>query len=459
MTDYQQFLRRKIARAENFGFAPVTPPHESLFGHQRDLAEWLCRGGRRACFADFGLGKTRINLQVAKWTTEHHDGKYLIIAPLGVRQEFTLSDGPAMGLDVKYVSTMAEAKVAESQILITNYERARDGDIDPGYFIGCGLDEASCLRSYGSKTYQTFLSKFANVKYKHVYTATPSPNRYKELIHYGGFLGVMDTGQALTRFFQRDSEKAGNLTLMPHMEDKFWTWLNSWAVFLQKPSDLGYSDEGYDLPPLKVHWHRIAEDYSAVQSTADSWGQYQLIPTQSRDLRKSAEHKRSSISIRAAAAKAIIATEPEKHWLVWHNLENERERIEQIIPGIETIYGSMDLDERESKLMDFSNGKIKIFGSKPQISGSGCNFQRHCADMIFLGLDYKFNDFIQSIHRCRRFQQSREVHVHIIHLESEDEIRAVLESKWRKHDELMQRMAEIVRQNGLSNISYDAERP
>ena len=453
---YRQFLRNKSARASAVGFEPLSPPHESLFGHQRDLALWLCRGGRRACFANFGLGKTRINLQAAKWITEAHEGKYLIIAPLGVRQEFTLSDGPAMGIDVQYVRTMAEAKAATSRILITNYERVRDGDLDPTYFTGCGLDEASVLRSYGSDTYQTFLRKFKNVRFKFVFTATPSPNRYKELIHYGGFLGIMDTGEALTRFFKRDSQKAGNLQLMPHMEDRFWQWLNSWAVFLQRPSDLGYSDEGYDLPPFEVHWHRIEEDYSKVQTSADSWGQYQLIPTQCEGLRKSAQHKRSTIALRAMHARNIIDSYPKRNWLVWHNLEDERREISKIIPGIEMIYGSQDLALREDRVMAFTNGKIERLGTKPQISGSGCNWQRHCADMIFLGIDYKFNDFIQSIHRVWRFLQTHEVNVHIIHLESEDNIRAALEAKWKRHNALMERMSQMVREHKLSNIKQAA---
>ena len=169
---YQQFLQRKVARSGAFGFEPPSPPHESLFGHQRDLGSWLCRGGRRACFANFGLGKTRINLQVAKWITES-SGRYLIIAPLGVRQEFTLSDGPAMGMELEYVKTNAECKASAGRVAITNYERVRDGDIDVTQFDGVGLDEASVLRSYGSDTYQTFLRKFRNVKYKFVFVAEP----------------------------------------------------------------------------------------------------------------------------------------------------------------------------------------------------------------------------------------------------------------------------------------------
>lgn len=152
----------------------------------------------------------------------------------------------------RYVRTAAEASAAKGAILMTNYERVRDGDIDPVRFGAVALDEASSLRSFGSKTYQELLPLFKGIPFKLVSTATPSPNRYKELIHYAGFLEIMDTGQALTRFFQWDSTKANNLTLYPHKEDEFWLWVSSWALFISRPSDLGYDDSGYDLPPLDV---------------------------------------------------------------------------------------------------------------------------------------------------------------------------------------------------------------
>lgn len=449
---YQEFLLSKIARADVVGFEPLSEPHSSLFGHQRDLAYWLCRGGRRACFANFGLGKTRINLQCAKWVTEATAGRYLIIAPLGVRQEFTQVDGPAMGVALEYVRTDAEVKASPCAVLITNYERVRDGDIDVTQFAGVGLDEASVLRSFGSKTYQIFLTKFKTVKYRFVFTATPSPNRYKELIHYGGFLGVMDTGEALTRFFQRDSKKAGNLTLHPHMEDRFWQWLNSWAVFIQRPSDLGYDDAGYDLPPMRVHWHRLDENYKEAQGNCDSWGQFILLPEQARGLRKAAEYKRNSIALRAAKALSIINGNTPRSWVIWHDLEDERRELERMIPDIVTIYGSQELETREERVMAFSRGGIKRFGTKPSLSGSGCNFQRHCADAIFLGVGYEFNDFIQAIHRIYRFQQTHEVNIHILYLESEQPIRDELERKWRDHDQLMVRMSDLVKHHGLSNL-------
>jgi DNA modification methylase len=394
-----------------------------------------------------------MHLQIGKWVTEHTGGKYIIICPLGVRQEFTQNDGPAMGIQVQFVRTSAEVEASQCSMFVTNYESVRDGKLDLSLFAGAGLDEASVLRSYGSKTYQTFLRLFKSIEYRYVFTATPSPNRYKELIHYGAFLGIMDSGEALTRFFQRDSEQANNLTLYPHMEAQFWAWMHSWACFLTKPSDLGYSDDGYDLPPIQVHWHRIAVDHKKAWNQFDSWGQSQLLREDAQGLKESAEIKRESIDLRISAACDLIAAEKESHWLVWHDLEDERKAIEKAIPQAKTVYGSQDLDDREELIMGFSRGEYPILATKPVIAGSGCNFQRHCHNAIFLGVGYKFNDLIQSIHRIHRFQQKNQVNIHIIHLDSEDRIVAELQAKWKRHDELMLRMSELLKINKLTSTN------
>ena len=443
---YQDFLLRKVPRAELFGFEPSSEPHASLFPHQVDIARWCCRGGRRACFAAFGLGKTRIHLQVAKWVVEHIGKKYLFVTPLGVRQEFTQVEGPAMGMHLVYCTTDAEVNACESQFIITNYERVRDGGITiDDRWAGAGLDEASILRGYGTKTFQNFLRGFKAVQYRFVFTATPSPNRHKELIHYGGFLGVMDTGQALTRFFQRDSEKAGNLTLYPHMEEQFWLWLASWAVFMQMPSDLGYSDDGYDLPPLNVEWHCVKVDHTRAWNQIDSWGQRQLFLDKTAGLKDTAEVKRETMVSRLAEACRIMSEQPDAHWLLWHDLEDERRLIEKVVPNVRTAYGSQDLEKREEMMLGFTRGEFPILATKPVIAGSGCNFQRHCNNAIFLGTSYKFNDFIQSVHRIQRFQQPHPVNIHIIYSESEDPVVASIKRKWAQHNELVLKMRNLLK--------------
>mgnify|MGYP004465640631 FL=1 len=452
--NYKEFLESKIELATESGFivdpADINP---ALKPHQRDAVRWALKGGRRALFESFGLGKTIQEIEFCYQAVKHCGGRALIVLPLGVKQEFTRDAVEILGYDKpEYCRTMEEVEKCRSRIVLTNYERVRDGDIRPEYFTATSLDEASVLRSFGSKTYQTFLDKFKNVPYKLVATATPSPNRYKELIHYAGYLEVMDTGQALTRFFQRDSTKANNLTLYPNMEDEFWMWVSSWALFVTKPSDLNpeYSDEGYDLPPLDVRWVEIPVHYG---DTADRDGQIQLFQEAAEGLKEAAAVKRESIDQRVAEMKRIVEESPEDHFLLWHDLENERNAIKKALPETVDIYGSMDYDEREKRVIDFSNGKCRLFATKKSLSGSGCNFQRYCHKEIFLGIDYEFNDFIQAVHRCYRFLQKEPVVIYIIYMENERQIKEALIEKWKNHNYMVAKMIEIVKKYGLNSAN------
>ncbi len=452
--DYISFLESKIDIAKDTGFdISLEEINPVLLPHQKDAVMWAVKGGRRALFEAFGLGKTIQQLEYCRIVTEHQGGKALVVLPLGVKQEFTKDAVNVLGWasGPEYVRNMAEVKASGGNILVTNYERVRDGDIEPTYFTATSLDEASVLRSFGSKTYQTFLDKFKGVPYKLVCTATPSPNRYKELIHYAGYLEIMDTGQALTRFFQRDSTKANNLTLYPHKEDEFWLWVSSWALFITKPSDLGYSDKGYVMPPLDIRYHEVNVDHSNAGYDRD--GQGRLFRDAAAGLQQAAKEKRDSIDIRIAKMLEIINESPEDHFILWHDLEAERHAIKKALPEAVDIYGSQDLEVREKRVIDFSEGRIKYFATKKELSGSGCNFQRHCHRSIFLGIDYQFNDFIQAIHRIYRFLQTKQVRIDIIYTESERSILDALLKKWEQHDYMVQKMIEIVKKYGLSNTS------
>ena len=456
--DYQDFLGTKVATAEETGFEVDRQDlHPSTFDHQADTIRWALRGGKRALFLAFGLGKSHCQLEMARLTKERFGGPALIVCPLGIRHEFR-REGERLGIETRYVTSDEEAMQAnaDGRILLTNYERVRDGHISPqaiNQLTFASLDEASCLRSFGSKTYQTFLDLFEGVPYRYVATATPSPNRYKELIHYAAFLGIMDSGQALTRFFQRNSEKANDLTIYPHKEKEFWLWCASWGLFLTRPSDLGYSDEGYDLPPLKVEWHEI--EVSHENAGADRDGQRRIFRDAVQGLSEAAREKRETMGDRLAVAQDLIEEGgDEKRWLLWHHLERERRAIERSIEGVVSVYGSQDLDAREAALIDFSEGRgPQVLATKPSIAGSGCNFQRHCHANIFLGIDYGFNDFIQAVHRTYRFQQTEEVEVHILYTDSERNVRRILERKWQKHNRLLKKMRRIIEEYGLADAA------
>ncbi|EJP28327.1 DNA methylase family protein [Selenomonas sp. FOBRC9] len=453
---YQDFLASKMVIAKKTGIA-IDPGEISpvLKPHQRDAVMWAVQGGRRAIFAAFGLGKTVMQLEWCRLIHEHKGGKMLIVCPLGVKQEFMRDAVTLLHMDAPvYVRNMEEVTDAPGWLMITNYERVRDGDIRPDAFAGTSLDEAAVLRSFGSKTYQTFLGKFRGVPYKLVSTATPSPNKYKELIHYAGYLEIMDTGQALTRFFKRDSTKANNLTLYPHKEKEFWLWLSTWALFIQKPSNIGYDDTGYDLPELEVRYHKLGRP---PEISEEKDGQIKMFHDAAQGLSEAAREKRDSIAARMTKAKEIVDAAPDDHFIIWHDLEDERKAIKKALPEAREIYGSQDMDVRERNTIDFSDGKFRILATKKELSGSGCNFQRHCHRMIFLGIDYEFNDFIQAIHRCHRFLQPHKVIVDIIYMDSEQEILKVLQHKWTQYNHLTQKMAEIIKEYGLGGAQAAAE--
>ena len=445
--DYDSFLEGKRIAARPSGFDPGDGVSDALFPHQRDIVRWCVTGGRRAIFAAFGLGKSIMQLEIMRLILGREGGKALIVCPLGVRQEFS-RDAELIGVSPVFVRR--DEEVAGDGLYLTNYESVRDGRLSPSLFKAVSLDEASVLRSYGSKTYQTFLELFDAVPYRFVATATPSPNRYKELIHYAGFLGIMDTGQALTRFFQRDSTKANNLTIYPHKEREFWLWISSWAVFVQRPSDLGYSDEGYDLPQMDVVWHEIPAGRDRDWQT-DRDGQTLMFRDATMSLSAASAEKRATMAARVAKAKELVDESPEDHFILWHDLEDERREIKKAISEAVEVYGSQDLDERERRVVGFSNGDFRILATKPILSGSGCNFQRHCHREIFVGVGFKFNDFIQSIHRVQRFQQKERVRIDIIYAESEREVVRALKGKWKRHDELAERMEGIIKEYGLSD--------
>ena len=454
---YDAFLEDKIVTAPLRGIEVKRDDlHPWLKPHCKDLTLWALRLGCAAIFANFGLHKTAMQLEWCRQLHKNVGGSTLSVVPLGVRHGF-IKEALQLGMDVRFIRTNAEmdtlGKTEGIVHFLTNYESIREGKLDPNLFAACSLDEASVLRSYGSKTFQEFLPLFSKVEFKLVATATPSPNRYKELIHYAGFLGVMDTGLALTRWFQRNSEKAGDLTLYPHKEQEFWMWVHSWAAFLQRPSELGYSDEGYELPPLKLTWHEVPADHSQAEPERD--GQGVMFRKGANGLQEAAKSRRDSLDARIAKMMEIIAQDPEPHRIIWHDQEREREAIEKALPEVVTIYGTMHIDDREKHLHDFEEGRIKYFGTKPILSGSGSNFQYHCHKAIYVGMPgdgYKFNDFIQSIYRLQRFGQTFPVEVDIIYSEDMRAGRATLEQKWALDTEMRKRMSAIILAHGLNTL-------
>lgn len=464
---YQEFIASKIAVAEACGFEihdseinPICKPH------QRDCIRFAVHGGKRAIFAAFGLGKSIMQLECLRIISAKEGCEALIVCPLGVRGEFK-RDAQMLGIDTHFIRSADEMDdilahktlpltASAPRVWLTNYESMREGKLDTGRFGVISLDEAAILRGFGgTKTFRELMRQFEGTStYRFVATATPSPNEFIELLSYAAFLGIMEVSEAKTRFFKRDSTNADNLTLHPHKAKEFWLWCASWAIFLQKPSDLGYSDEGYSLPELDIRWHELPSDHRHAKPERN--GQSLLLCDSTISVQNAAAEKRASLSARIEKLMELRAEDLLAHRIIWHDLEDERKAIEAVIPTVASVYGNRDLEEREQDIIGFSNGTIPELAAKPSMAGSGCNFQRHCAWAIFLGIGFRFAEFIQAIHRIHRFLQTKRVRIDLIYTEGEREMRRRLERKWSQHKIVVEEMSKIIREFGLAHESIRA---
>ncbi|WP_424493926.1 DNA methyltransferase [Salinimicrobium sp. GXAS 041] len=466
VSDYKKFLESKIVVAENFGFeVAYTDLTDKLFPHQKEIIKWSLEGGRRACFASFGLGKTVMQLEIARQVILKENKPFLIGMPLGVIGEFKRdNEFLETGFQIEYITDTDNIESYENKIYVTNYERIRKGDIDPSKFAGVSFDEASMLRNLKTETTNYILGFFKKVPFRFVFTATPAPNDFIEILNYADFLGVISRGHALTRFFQRDSTKAGKLTLYPNKKEEFWKWVSTWAVFINKPSDLGFDDTGYNLP--KMHLHEIEVENLTDEPILNKSGDLVMFKDTTKSLVDTSREKSDTVDLRVNKAFDIVWDNSIAHddrWILWHHRESERAAIEKKFRedfDVKSVYGSQSNSEKEDLLIDFSEGEYQILSTKPKIAGSGCNFQHACHRAIFVGIDYKFNDFIQAVHRILRFRQQHEVEIYLIFTQNEREILKALKAKWKRHIELQTEMINLVRNYGLNSdkIKSDMKR-
>jgi DNA modification methylase len=467
MDAYDDFLKAKVRLAEPLGFeVDESRINPALKPHQCAMVKWMVEGGRRALFAAFGLGKSVMQLEAMRLICEHTNGRALIVCPLGVRQEFIRDAKEILGwlIPPKFIRSIKEADA--TGIYLTNYETVRDGKLDPHSFTAASLDEAGILRGFGgTKTFREFMALFAGddrrdgsrtssegLRYRFVATATPSPNEYIELLAYAAFLGVMDVGQGKTRFFKRDSTKADNLTIHPHKEREFWLWVASWALFVQKPSDLGFSDDGYALPPLDVQWHEVPTNHRNAGHDRD--GQAKMFRDSAIGLQDAAAEKRSSMTVRIAKVLDLVPRGQQS--VVWCDLNDEQKAIEKALGSngitFSSLTGSQDLEDRETLMQEWRNRETGVILTKPTMYGAGVNLQQACVE-IFAGIGFKFCDLIQAIHRVHRFGQTNPCTIHLIFTEAERGVRKTLECKWQQHETLVEEMTKIIKEFGLSKAA------
>lgn len=439
-TEYHDFIKSKLFELKKTGFecGELSP---MLFDYQKDLVRWALNMGRCALFTMTGTGKTIMQCEWAKRVQEKTGGNVLLVSPLAVSAQ-TIREGKKIGLEIKYCKNQAEVQPG---ISITNYERLES--FMPGYFTGIVLDESSILKSFTSSTRDMLVHNFKDVQYKLACTATPAPNDFMELGNHAEFLNVMTRTEMLSMFFVHDGGDTSKWRLKGHAATKFWQWVASWAAILNKPSDLGYSDKGFDLPELRTH-------ELVVPSVA---GEGMLFAVYAQTLEERRDGRKSSFQNRVNKA-AEIAKKSEGPFLAWCDLNIESEALRKAIPGSVEVKGSDTPEYKEKSILDFADGKIKCLISKPSIFGMGMNLQI-CNKMAFVGLSDSFEQYFQAVRRCWRFGQKYPVDVYIITSEAECAVVDNIKRKEREVAVMIQSMVEhtrrFVKENIKSGVKMD----
>jgi len=460
---YLKFLSTKIRVAERKGIELNHDElHESLRPDQKDTAVWALNLGAALVASDAGMGKTRIGIEVMRILVNRFGGKALIVTELGAAETFVdqdpeVGEGAAMGIQLQYVTNQSEAMASTCVILVTNYERLRDGNFDLSEFTAIWLDEGNYVKNMASETTNEIQRQLQRVKYKFIATATPSPNETLELINYAHVLGVCDRGQILTQFFQRNSQKAGELTFHPQHVDDFWLWVHSWCIAITSPADLGYKYPGFLLPKLRLHWVEVPID-EAIEAGTEKDGQARMFIQSRSGLSEAAKIKRISIPNRVRKAIEITNAFPDDHFILWHHLEDERKALNEAFTGREgygDLFGSQKWEVREKRIVDFTKGNLKYLATKPELSGVGCNFQKHCSKCVFVGINDSFNDIYQALKRIYRFYNPSEfVDIWLLYTPEEYDIVNNLKRKWKEHDERLERSKEMIQTYGLDHSKF-----
>ena len=419
MSDYATYLSTKAHRPIPTGLIEPAEPTAPLFDFQRDIVKWALRRGRAAIFADCGMGKTPMQLSWA----DQVPGKVLILAPLAVAPQ-TVREGQKFGVDVTYSRVPCDARIT-----ITNYEML--DHFNPADYAGVVLDESSILKSYDGKFRTQIIESFAATPFKLACTATPAPNDHMELGNHAEFLGVLTRTEMLSTFFVHDGGDTSKWRLKGHAERDFWRWICSWAVMIRKPSDLGYDDGGFILPALNMHPHIIQ-----AQHTPDG----ALFAVEAVTLQERQEARRITTQERCESVAKIVATRPDEPWLIWCNLNVESQTVTKLIPGAVELTGSDRPEDKESRMLGFSDGQPRILVTKPSIAGFGMNWQ-HCRNVVFLGLSDSYEQFYQAVRRCWRFGQMRPVDCHIVTSDLEG---AVVQNINRKEQDAAHMAEEMV---------------
>jgi hypothetical protein len=406
-----------------------------LFDFQRDITIWALKKGRSAIFAGCGLGKTLMQLEWGWLVNKYTQGDILILAPLAVASQ-TVQEGQKLGIDVNLCRNQSQVKPG---INITNYEMIEHFNTND--FIGIVLDESSILKSFAGKYRNMLIDMFKDTPFKLACTATPAPNDYMELGNHSEFLGVMTRAEMLSMFFVHDGSNTSKWRLKGHAVDKYWQWVASWAVMMQKPSDLGYSDEGFVLPPLNIH-------QVTIESEEVPEGLLFAIAAQTLQERQRA--RASTVKERSGVCADIVNISDEP-WIIWCNLNSESEELTRRIIDAVEIRGSHSPEYKESKMNGFTAGEYLKLVSKPSICGFGMNWQ-HASKMAFVGLSDSFEEWYQAVRRELRFGQKNQVDVYVITTNLEGTVVDNIKRKERDFEVMLSGMISATQEITKANI-------
>lgn len=436
--EYRDFIAKKHIRQSSVGFTAYDDAIPvGLFDWQREIVKWATYKGRAAIFASCGMGKTAMQLSWADQVVMHTNRPVLILAPLAVNEQ-TEKEGEKFGIKARSIRSMSD--MDGPGIYIINYEMI--SHVSPELFGGVVLDESSILKAFSGKMKMALIDMFSATPYRLCCTATPAPNEYTELGNHAEFLGVMRGAEMRSTWFVNDGFEVGKWRLKRHGEDDFWEWVASWAVCVNKPSDIGeYDDSQYQLPELITIRHDIKVDETDFENGMLVRVQKSSASTIKKDMRK-------TMDARVKEAASIVKFLNGEPVIIWCELNDESEMLTKSIPGAVEITGSMKPEEKSKRMMEFTNGEIKVLVTKPKIAGFGMNWQ-HCHNIIFVGCSYSFEARYQAIRRCWRFGQKNKVYDHVILAGQESKIFDAVAEKERKYIEMEKSMANSFTKNAI----------
>jgi hypothetical protein len=444
LADYRGLIAAKRIAFVPRGMATIPSLNPALKDHQRHAVEFALKAGCAALFLDTGLGKTLCALEWGRIVVEHTGRPVLMLAPLAVAAQHE-REAVKFGIDAKAVREPDE--ITTPRVYITNYDRLAKFDAEQ--FAGVILDESSILKSFTGATTRALIAAFKHTPFRLCCTATPAPNDHMELGQHCQFLGIMNSNEMLSRWFIADQSNMGRYRIKGPAVKSFWEWVASWARCVSKPSDLGFSDEGYDLPPLDLKRHIVAADRS-LHAGAEKDGQARLFRMPDTSATSIHREKRMTTDARADVIADLVAAEPGEPWVIWCDTDYEADALADRIPGAIEVRGSMSAEVKEANLTMFSTGQVRVIITKPSIAGFGLNWQ-HSARMAFVGLSFSYESFYQAIRRCWRFGQSRPVNVHVACADTEESIWQIVSRKAGDHDAMKAEMTAAMARAALSS--------